>query len=268
MGGEFYLNRHNEHLIDQYLANVNKSILVDFTKEDSDTLLISFSGRGRVAVKPPTFELFRTTNEMGVNRILIRDLNKAWFHKGLVNISGVDCFDDMVAYLEEIIPANRFKKIIVIGLSLGGYSALLFGLLTKLKVTVHAFGPQTFLDKEGRVYEESIRWLLPFLDEVPGNVPPNYMDLIRIFRERGEKNTQPENELHIHYGHPDKVYAERLNGLDGVHLYDYNIHMHNLLVFFRERGELTQLLNHLFFTPESDWNLDSYREPRDLTVQL
>lgn len=250
MGGEFYINRHNEHLIEKYLTNSNKNIIIDLTR-DSDTLLILFGSRGDLEdgiVPPPRFEFFRSTFSMDVNRIIIRDLKKAWFHKGLSNISGVENFDQMVTYLEDIIPANRFNKIIVFGLSMGGYAALLFGLLTKLNVVVHAIGPQTFLETEKKEYTDEIRWIIPFLKEIPKDVPRKYLDLRNIFLEKAEKLRRVNNEFHIYYGIPDRAYAERLSGFEKVYLHEYDINLHNLVTYYRQRGELTEVLTHMFFS--------------------
>ncbi|MNW31471.1 hypothetical protein D3C74_83890 [compost metagenome] len=250
MGGEFYINRHNEHLIDQYLTNSNKSIFIDFTK-DSDTLLIIFSGRGATVeglVPPPPFEFFHSTLSMGVNRIIIRDLEKAWYHKGLSNIPDVEDFDQIVTYLEDIIPANRFNEIIVMGLSMGGYGALLFGMLTKLKVTIHSFGPQTFLDLEKKDYPDELRWVTPFLKEIPFDAPLKYLDLQNVFREKGEGLPQVNIDFHIHYGIPDRAFAERMSEFEGVYLHKYDIDVHNLPGYFSQGGQLTEVLNQLFFS--------------------
>ncbi|SCZ00428.1 Lipase (class 3) [Paenibacillus polysaccharolyticus] len=250
MGGEFYINRHNEHLVDKFLRNTNKSIVIDFTK-DSDTLLIIFCGRGARTPSPkipPPFEFYRSTQSMGVNRIIIRDNKKAWFHKGLLNILDVETFDQMLTYIEDLIPANRFNKIIVMGLSMGGYAALLFGLLTRFKVTVHAFGPQTYFDLDKKDYTDEMSWIIPFLDDIPRDAPREYLNLVKIFREREQIQLLEHNEYHIYYGTPDTTYAERLSGLKNVHLHKYDLNVHNLTTYFKDRGELENVLNELLFT--------------------
>ncbi|MBY0009993.1 alpha/beta hydrolase [Paenibacillus typhae] len=154
----------------------------------------------------------------------------------------------MVTYLEDIIPANRFNKIIVFGLSMGGYAALLFGLLTKLNVVVHAIGPQTFLETEKKEYSDEIRWIMPFLNEIPHDVPRKYLDLRNIFLEKAERLRLENNNFYIYYGIPDRAYAERLRGFERVYLYEYNINLHNLAAYFQKRGELTEVLTHMFFS--------------------
>ncbi|MCR2805453.1 lysophospholipase [Paenibacillus soyae] len=257
MGGEFYINRHNEHLIDRYITNSNKSIIIDYTK-DSDTLLITFCGRGALTDGPetlPPFEFFRSTQSMGVNRMIIRDAKKAWYHKGLSNISDVENFDQVVTYLEDIIPVHRFKKILVMGLSMGGYAAILFGLLTRFNVTVHAFGPQTYIDIDKKEYPDELSWIIPILKEIPSEVPREYLDLRNIFLEKAKRLPHKNNEYHIYYGTPDRAYAERLSGFEKVHLHEYDINVHNITGYFRNRGELTDVLNQLLFTRrEGHWN--------------
>ncbi|MBY0009107.1 lysophospholipase [Paenibacillus typhae] len=244
MGGEFYINRLNEHLIDHYLVNENKSAIIDFTK-NSDTLLITFTGRGRVInpETPPPFNFYRSTQHMDINKIFIRDHKRAWFHKGLTNIYGVEDFNQLVTYLEDIIPVNRFNKIIVLGLSMGGYAALLFGLLTKLVVTVHSFGPQTFINTDNEEYNDQTKWLIPCLKEVQSEIPRNYLDLKEIFLERSKDSLKRNNEFHIHYGNPDKTFAERLCEFERVHLHHYNIDEHNVPTYLRDKGELKGTLD-------------------------
>jgi esterase/lipase superfamily enzyme len=67
---------------------------------------------------------------------------QCWYHKGFKDIT--KNIDESVIYLNKIIKRKPYKKIIFMGVSMGGYAAILFG--AKCNVTnVIAFVPQTML---------------------------------------------------------------------------------------------------------------------------
>lgn len=76
---------------------------------------------------------------------------QCWYHKGFKDIT--KNIDESVIYLNKIIKRKPYKKIIFMGVSMGGYAAILFG--AKCNVTnVIAFIPQTILTNEKKHKEE------------------------------------------------------------------------------------------------------------------
>lgn len=123
----------------------SNSLLVD-TNNNSDTLIIAFSGHALKFGQVPVFEFY---NFLGkhfpqYNKHFYIDIKLKHFHYGIDGIS--DSVESTVAYLEDKI--KGYKKVICMGVSSGGYAAILFGSLLDVS-TVIAFIPQTILRGEG-----------------------------------------------------------------------------------------------------------------------
>lgn len=94
------------------------------------------------------FEWGETLSGIRTNALLFLDEDRAWWHY---------CMDDVVSLIEKHRPAK------LVGSSMGGYGALLFGGILGLPAI--AFGPQTDLnDQEDKRYE---KWLIQVRDQTP-----------------------------------------------------------------------------------------------------
>ena len=72
------------------------------------------------------------------------DKHQCWYHKGIQGIT--NNIDETVLYFNTIIKAGNYKNIIFMGISAGGYAAILFGSLCKHVNNVITFIPQTILN--------------------------------------------------------------------------------------------------------------------------
>jgi len=113
---------------------------------NGDVLIISFGGKTSGLNKLP-FEFSRcltayygTTLDM----TFYVDPDQCWYHKGIRGLTS--SIDDTVAYLTAKIRKRNYKKVIFIGVSAGGYAALLFGSLCKVSHVI-AFIAQTKLQE-------------------------------------------------------------------------------------------------------------------------
>jgi len=70
------------------------------------------------------------------------DRHRCWYHKGIKDITN-NIFET-VLYLNKIIEDGNYEKVIFMGISAGGYAAILFGSLCNVS-NVIAFIPQTIL---------------------------------------------------------------------------------------------------------------------------
>ncbi len=68
------------------------------------------------------------------------DKHQRWYHKGLLGIS--KNIDETVRYLNNIIKKGNYQKVIFMGVSAGGYAAILFGSLCNV-TNVVSFKPRT-----------------------------------------------------------------------------------------------------------------------------
>ena len=73
------------------------------------------------------------------------DKNQCWYHRGIDGIT--NNIDDTVVYLNNIIKQKKYKKIIFMGVSAGGYASILFGSLCNV-TNVIAFIPRTTFHKK------------------------------------------------------------------------------------------------------------------------
>ena len=82
------------------------------------------------------------------------DKTRTWYHKGIDGIS--TSIDETKDYLTNKIIDNNYTKTIFIGVSAGGYAAILFGSLCNV-TNVVAFIPQTTLDKPKNIIYKDLK---------------------------------------------------------------------------------------------------------------
>lgn len=116
-----------------------------FVKGNDDTkevLLVSFGGLANLfgGMIPFEFLNFLKLHFGEYDRYFYIDKHQVWYHKGLSGITTNT--DETIAYLGEKI--KGYSKVIFIGVSAGGYAALLYGSLLGVS-SVLAFIPQTRL---------------------------------------------------------------------------------------------------------------------------
>jgi len=75
--------------------------------------------------------------------IFFKDARQCWYHKGIEDIT--TNIDETVNYINNIIKDGNYQKVIFMGVSAGGYGAILFGSLCKSVTHVISFIPQTII---------------------------------------------------------------------------------------------------------------------------
>lgn len=118
---------------------------------DSDTLIISFAGHNKIFGRLQSFEFvnFLNKNFKNIDKHFYIDKFVVSYHQGISGIT--NNIDETVEYLKNEI--QKYKKIIFIGVSSGGYAAILFGSLLNI-TNVVAFMPQTILRNKQNVDEK------------------------------------------------------------------------------------------------------------------
>src|SRR5471032_985145 len=109
-----------------------------------------------------------------INKILVRDSGNAWYHR---KIDGLGLHvDETAAALRTLVQAIAPSKVITIGQSMGGYAAIMYGLLLDVQQVI-SFGPLSFLDVgQSRLYHE-LRWLAVMQKLADDPPPSGYYDL-------------------------------------------------------------------------------------------
>jgi hypothetical protein len=127
--------------------------------ETSDTLFVSFAGHDLVYGGIPRFEFVQFFNKhfATINRHFYIDKFKASYHNGIHGIS--TNIDETAEYLKSEI--QNYKNVVFLGVSSGGYAAILFGSLLNVKSVV-AFIPQTI--RRYKHVDEKYRDIKPYIN--------------------------------------------------------------------------------------------------------
>lgn len=115
-----------------------------YLNKKSSKLIVCFGGLAGSMAKIPVFEFRNFLNKTTPNysSLYLIDTEQCWYHKGLKghthNILST------VRYLRNII--RSYSEVTFMGVSMGGYAAILFGSLLNIK-NVIAFIPQTIINR-------------------------------------------------------------------------------------------------------------------------
>ncbi len=186
----------------------------DFIGEEH--LIIAMSGYGQ------DFEWFRTMKKYGVdlpfNKLWLRDLKASYWH-GIFPGVGVGPFE-FAEFIKEKIEESKSKKVLMMGLSMGGYGATLFGCLCNVDLVL-SFSGQSHLPKFRRdKYNLDEKW--------NGlNVDRKYTDLKNIFKEYNSNNKTAYKLFFGKENKTDRSHVERLESERGVKLYPIDTNSHN-----------------------------------------
>lgn len=225
------------------LDNSKEAILTDIIGRNS--LLVSFGGIYQ-GLGIPVFEFFNSLSNLNCDKIFIRDFHQAWYHRGLND--HIQSIDDLKGYLEGIIKNYHYSSVCMIGNSMGGYAALLFGKLLHADRII-SFAPQTFIDRLHRIIYLDQRWRKQISTiHKYAQKQPKYFDLKHLL-----KMGMHESRITIFYssGHRlDSCHAERLKGIQNVELISFNEGGHQIVKKIRENGELIRLLSECLETTQ------------------
>lgn len=130
----------------------------EFHKGSNKSLIITYAGYFELRERKPedaivyNFKnLLLTDSIYSKNDILfVRDLNNAWYLKGLKN-ENLNSIEETKNYFIDFIINNEYKDVFVLGSSAGGYASILFSKLINdklkdLNIRCLAFSPQTDLN--------------------------------------------------------------------------------------------------------------------------
>jgi hypothetical protein len=209
--------------------------ILEIWEPASDYLMIMLSGR-RAGIHRTNRNLFNYMSLMEKykhNKIFLRDPRQVSYQLGIAGIS--TNMQGTADYLAERVKERGIKKVAVMGTSAGGYAALAFGYAIKAD-EAHAFSAQTYLDVERRT-----------LENLKGKdvADTKYYDLLPLLRDEPNGKTA----YHLYYCFVpdfDRMSAERLGGLPGVHLHRYDHGGHQLAAYLARAGTLDEIISRFF----------------------
>ncbi len=227
-------------------AGEDGSLSIGFDN-DSHTLLIAFGGIPGGSIGIPAFEFVNATQELPVKRLFMRDLQVAWYHRGVPGRGGT--LESVADSLAELRTLHEIDRLVVAGNSAGGYAALAFGTLLGADVAL-CFAPQTVIDL-GQLHDlGDHRWdaeLAPHA--AAGALDSRWSDL----RTALPRARRADTTYQVYFDESldlDRAHAERLAGLEGVRLHAFPAGGHSLVRELRERGELGGILRSALALPD------------------
>lgn len=199
----------------------------------------------------PHFDFFKPIKKLEdrlacrFNKILVRDVRNIWYHRGVPGL-GADV-DEVARSLRTLIEAIRPSRIVTIGQSMGGYAAILFGMLLAVDRIV-AFGPLSHMDPDEAARRGDWSFHAP-MQALQADPPrSSYTDLVELGRAIDYRG-----ELHVLFGtHPrdddglssnfDAVHALRLARLPRVYLRPYPESAHTLIDWLIQHEQAEDVL--------------------------
>jgi hypothetical protein len=209
----------------------NVPVLRDYSAE-SDVLLVSFSGLKRTPHKVPGFSLRGTLAGLAVKKLYLRDLDKAWFLRGLRGVTSD--VEETTEFLRTEMAASRASRMILTGYSLGGFAALLYGTMAGAD-EVRAISPQTFISFWRRWRSGDHRWRRYVL--------PLHFSATRRFHDLRPwlARCPSQTKLHVHFARDsrlDVTHAQHVRDLPQIAVHEHTEGSHRLVTVMRESGEL------------------------------
>ncbi len=208
---------------------MNASISPIFHVEEepgSEVLVVAFTGSGAKfnAIRP--FDFFRLTGLLQCHRILVREPWHYCYLKG-IDENGLEGLKDRLrSEIKRLAP----KRILFIGVSSGGYAALLLGHMLEPDY-VHAFSPYTYLDyfnfiKDGSYRDALVRWSLTIfrLHRLPKNLR-HYLDLRPLLMKNSGKT---RFYLHACAMSSDRIRARHVEKCPHTQIFLYPCDSHNV----------------------------------------
>lgn len=189
------------------------------------------------AIGFPPFEFFNLTQGLPVTRIFLRDIHQLWYQRGLPGVA--PDIDGIAAFLRGILREVGAERVVVVGNSMGGYAAIVMGLLLDADL-VHAFVPQTFMDPR-RLRLHRDRRFARHVHRVRAVRGRRYLDLRRLIHRRPPGRCR----INVYYcpdHDEDRAHAERLRGLGPVRLHRFPGGGHELIRHLRDDGTLKRIL--------------------------
>jgi hypothetical protein len=203
----------------------------------SETLLILFGGIAG-GVSMPVFEFFRITAGYPAKKAFLRDPRRGWY---LLGIPGVgDSALAVKTYLDAVVAQAGATRIVMAGVSAGGFAALLFGTWCGADEVI-AFSPQSFVDADNRRLAGDDRWpeqIAALHTAINGTTAP--LDLRRILPK-----TAAKTRFQVHVSNDDTLdmlHAGRIADRGGVEIVTHERGGHRLVKTLRDRGLLGPLL--------------------------
>lgn len=181
------------------------------------------------------------------NRVFLRDSHCRWYQHGVVGLG--ESFLEVARHLARLIRLVRPSSVITLGQSMGGYAAVLFGLILQADRTV-AFGPLSSLRSAQAIADDDLRWL-PIFEELEAHPPPllcsDPIDLAMKLPQRPVLHiVTGTNPVGLHgEANRDSIHLARYARIPEAHIHEYPQAWHEVVQWLIENGLIDRLLRQL-----------------------
>ena len=213
----------------------------DYFYEDnnSDILLVSFGSMGRDNKLIPSFNFYNLLSKnQTFDKLFLRDIDRNYFLTGLKN--STSNLQETIELINRLTTKKRYRKIISIGASAGGFAAILFGNLLNFSKII-AFNPQTVITKE----KENIVKDKFYTVEISKKLRNLNLSNALYQKCLNLKNLIPfKTETEIHYSHLseiDKNHAKFIEH-ENCKLIKHNSSSHLLALQLRDAKDLEDII--------------------------
>jgi len=202
---------------------------------DSKILFVAFAGKKFV---PGKWEWANTWmglyKDLKFKRMHIVDQNISWWHTAYPDIEGHGPLA-LKGFLQEQIEEADVDYVVFMGLSMGGYGAILMGCLVGADETI-SFSPQTFLSRNRYRKAQLHKKFEPY------DIDEEMTDLKNVL----EKSNNKKTIYNIYYGKLNKtdvLHAERLGHIENVRLFPVNSGRHTVAGVLVTDGTIGRVMN-------------------------
>ncbi len=175
----------------------------DFFFQGYENLYVCFSGFFPDEKGIPVFEFKNMMSKSGSSCLFIKDVFKCWYQLGIDGLG--TSLQDTIDFLEGFI--KPYKNTVFVGNSMGGYAAILFGLLIE-PTNVVAISPQSYLKNDDVLNDH--RWETYFERARKNNKNISFLDLREV-----EKKS--DCKIAIYYSFNDFLDKSHIDLLESVH---------------------------------------------------
>lgn len=189
-----------------------------------------------------------------INKIFLRDRSNTWYQNGCVGLG--ENIEQVTKSLERFIAELNPSDIYLIGQSMGGYAALIFGAVLKVNKVI-SFAPMSFLSVEKLKNYGDTRYLsaMETIERIDGSL--KYTDIVSLYEESlsnpevhvvfGSKSNKSDEEVNL-----DALHALRLESIGNSHIYSYEDAGHLVVKHLSDLGEMDDLLLKIIFGNAKD----------------
>ena len=206
---------------------------IDYVDNNSSTLLVIFGGIHQ-GIGVPQYEFQKSLKIVLSDKLFIKDNKQCWYQKGVKGYESIACLE---SFLRSFIEEKKYKKIVFIGNSMGGYISILLGVKLNIDAVI-AFSPQSFIGVLKKIWNSDFRWLK---QSIKANLSPKaILDL-----KNELKSYKSVTKIQIYYGNKhlkDSLHSERLGCLPNMELIPIESKNHNIVRQLRDNNKLIPII--------------------------